>query len=79
LNHPFHDISVQDDLTPGAWNAVNVCLRVQPEEKVTLITDRSSQEIGADWISSTHIDVMGTKFDIWIDDRKVMAGGRFLL
>ena len=25
------------------------------------------------------IDVVGTKFDIWIDDTKIMAGGRFLL
>ncbi len=33
----------------------------------------------ADRISSTHIDVVGTKFDIWIDDTKIMAGGRFLL
>jgi leucyl aminopeptidase (aminopeptidase T) len=47
LNHSLHDIPVHDDLTQGSWNAVNVCLRVQAGEKVTLITDRSSQEIGA--------------------------------
>ena len=34
---------------------------------------------GADWYSSTHIDVVGREFDIWADDRQIMAGGRFLI
>ncbi|HEY2017591.1 MAG TPA: aminopeptidase [Bryobacteraceae bacterium] len=34
---------------------------------------------GADWYSSTHIDVVGRKFDIWIDGRQIMHGGAFLL
>lgn len=32
---------------------------------------------GADWYSSTHIDVVGRKFDIWADDRQIMKSGRF--
>lgn len=34
---------------------------------------------GADWTSSTHIDVVATRFDIWVDDRQIMAGGKFLI
>ena len=34
---------------------------------------------GADWYSQTHIDVVGRKFDIWIDGRQIMRGGAFLL
>jgi len=34
---------------------------------------------GADWHSSTHIDVVGREFDIWIDGRQIMRGGEFLL
>ena len=34
---------------------------------------------GADWFSSTHIDVVGTRFDIWVDDRQIMQDGRFLI
>jgi leucyl aminopeptidase (aminopeptidase T) len=34
---------------------------------------------GADWYSSTHIDVVGTRFDIWVDDRQIMRAGRFLI
>ncbi len=34
---------------------------------------------GADWYSSTHIDVVGRKFDVWIDGRQIMHSGAFLL
>jgi leucyl aminopeptidase (aminopeptidase T) len=34
---------------------------------------------GANWFSSTHIDVVGTKFDIWVDDRQIMRQGQFLI
>lgn len=34
---------------------------------------------GADWYSSTHIDVVGTRFDIWVDDQPIMRDGRFLI
>jgi aminopeptidase len=34
---------------------------------------------GADWYSSTHIDVVGTHFDIWVDDQQIMKDGRFLI
>jgi aminopeptidase len=34
---------------------------------------------GAEWDSSTHIDVVGTRFDIWADDRQIMQAGQFLI
>jgi leucyl aminopeptidase (aminopeptidase T) len=34
---------------------------------------------GAKWYSSTHIDVVGTKFDIWVDDQQIMRRGQFLI
>jgi aminopeptidase len=34
---------------------------------------------GAEWFSSTHIDVVGRKFDIWVDDEQIMRGGKFLI
>lgn len=37
------------------------------------------QHTGAQWHSSTHIDVVGTNFDIWADDRAIMRSGQFLL
>ncbi len=35
------------EFAPGARSAVNTCLRIQPEEKVTLITDRATEAIAA--------------------------------
>jgi leucyl aminopeptidase (aminopeptidase T) len=32
---------------------------------------------GANWHSSTHIDVVGRNFDIWADSRQIMTNGRF--
>ena len=34
---------------------------------------------GADWYCATHIDVVGTKFDIWADGRQIMQAGKFLI
>ena len=37
------------------------------------------EHTGAEWHSSTHIDVVGTNFDIWADERPLMRAGQFLL
>ncbi|MFY9660079.1 MAG: aminopeptidase [Terriglobales bacterium] len=34
---------------------------------------------GAEWYSSTHIDVVGRKFDIWVDGEQIMRDGHFLI
>jgi leucyl aminopeptidase (aminopeptidase T) len=40
-------IATDPELMPGARNAVVSCLRIQPDEKVTLITDEACLPIGA--------------------------------
>src|SRR5882762_10069614 len=37
------------------------------------------EHTGAQWYSSTHIDVVGTKFDIWVDNTQIMHSGKFLI
>ena len=37
------------------------------------------EHTGAKWYSSTHIDVVGRKFDIWVDGEQIMRGGEFLI
>jgi len=34
---------------------------------------------GAEWDSTTHIDVVGRKFNIWVDDQQIMQDGKFLI
>jgi len=38
---------IDADLMPGAHNAIEVCLRVRPDERVTIITDEATREIAA--------------------------------
>jgi len=37
------------------------------------------QHTGAGWHSSTHIDVVGRNFDIWVDGEQIMRSGKFLI
>ncbi len=43
----LHSVPADEELAPGARNAIRSCLRVEPSEKVTLITDRVCLPIGA--------------------------------
>jgi leucyl aminopeptidase (aminopeptidase T) len=38
-----------------------------------------AEHTGAKWASSTHIDIVGRRFDIWFDDEQVMADSKFLI
>jgi leucyl aminopeptidase (aminopeptidase T) len=41
--------------------------------------DPYGSQTGANWRSSTHVDVLTRCCDVWIDDEQVMAAGRYLL
>jgi aminopeptidase len=57
-------IPFDPELTPGARNAVQVCLRVQPSEKVTIITDEATKEIAASIVRE--IENVGSPYRAWI-------------
>lgn len=40
-------IAYAEDLIPGARNAIRTCLRIEPHERVTVITDRETEPIAA--------------------------------
>jgi leucyl aminopeptidase (aminopeptidase T) len=52
------------ELTPGARNAVEVCLRIQPDEKVTVITDNACLEIAASLVHE--LDRLNIAFNAFI-------------
>ena len=39
--------TIDAELAPGARNAIKVCLRLQPDERITIITDEATREIAA--------------------------------
>ena len=40
-------LAVDPELAPGARNAIRVCLRLQPNERITIITDEATRDIAA--------------------------------
>ena len=63
-NRTLHQIPFDSELTPGARNAVDVCLRVQPSEKVTVITDEVSREIAAAIVHE--LERVGAPYQVWM-------------
>jgi aminopeptidase len=59
VNFPF-----DPELILGARNAVSVCLRIQPSEKVTVITDEATKEIAASMVRE--IENVGARFRAWV-------------
>ena len=56
--------SFDPELTPGARNAVGVCLRIQPSEKVTIITDDATREIAASLVRE--LEHLGAPYRAWV-------------
>ena len=63
-NRQLNTLSFDPELTPGARNAVNVCLRIQPSEKVTIITDEATREIAASLVHE--LEILGAPYRGWI-------------
>jgi len=63
-NGKFSTIPFDPELTPGARNAVKVCLRVQPGERVTVITDEVTKEIAASMVRE--LDAVGAPYQAWV-------------
>ena len=63
-NQQLSTLPFDPELTPGARNAVNVCLRIQPGEKVTVITDEATKEIAASLVHE--VENVGAAYQAWI-------------
>jgi aminopeptidase len=62
-NRELNTLSFDPELTPGARNAVNVCLRILPSEKVTVITDEATREIAASLVRE--LEAVGAPYRAW--------------
>ncbi len=63
-NQQLSTLTFDPELTPGARNAVNVCLRIQPNEKVTVITDEATKEIAACIVRE--LERIGSVYRAWV-------------
>src|SRR5246500_2645347 len=60
----LNKIPFDAEFTPGARNAVNVCLRIQPSEQVCVITDEATIEIAAAIVGE--LEKMGAPYHAWV-------------
>jgi len=63
-NQQLSTLPFDPELTPGARNAVNVCLRIQPGEKVTVVTDEATREIASSLVHE--LDSVGATYRAWV-------------
>jgi leucyl aminopeptidase (aminopeptidase T) len=63
-NRKLNEMAFDPELTPGARNAVRVCLRILPSEKVTVITDEVSLEIAAAIVRE--LEELGCRYQTWV-------------
>src|SRR3979411_178138 len=42
-----HTVNIDPELQPGARNAIRDCLRLKPDERITIITDEATRDIAA--------------------------------
>jgi aminopeptidase len=60
----LRNVSFDAEYTPGARSAVRTCLRIQPTEKVTLITDEYTKEIAAS--IAAELEQVGCPFNAFV-------------
>jgi len=63
-NRQLNQMAFDPQLSPGARNAVRVCLRIEPSEKVTVITDEVSLEIAAAIVRE--LEEVGCRYRTWV-------------
>ncbi len=64
MNNTVTEIDFDKDLTEGAHNAISVCLKLKPEERITIITDNESLEIAASLVSE--IKKTGSPYSVMV-------------
>jgi len=64
MNYTVTEIDFDKDLSKGAYNAINVCLRLKPEERITIITDNESIEIAASLVNE--IKKIGSEYSVMV-------------
>src|SRR2546423_1106124 len=55
---------IDPELIPGARNAINVCLRLKPQERITIITDTATREIAA--ALQTEVEGVGSDYSLFV-------------
>lgn len=64
MNSEIQNVTFDSELSKGAYNAINACLRLKPTERVTIITDNEDIEIAA--ALAAEIKKVGSEFSVMV-------------
>src|SRR3954449_6808693 len=59
-----HTITLDPELQPGARNAIRDCLRLKPEERITIITDEATRDIAA--ALQSEVEEVGASHSVFV-------------
>src|SRR3954468_4986845 len=59
-----HTVTIDPELQPGARNAIRDCLRLKPDERITIITDEATREIAA--ALQSEVEEVGAEHSVFI-------------
>ncbi|MFL6583174.1 MAG: aminopeptidase [Chthoniobacterales bacterium] len=57
-------VAVEEELIPGAWNAIHVCLRLKSDERITIITDEETLPIAA--ALQSQVEELGADYGVFV-------------
>src|SRR5437667_6172848 len=55
---------IDSELVPGARNAIDICLRLKPQERITIITDTATRQIAA--ALQTEVERVGSEYSLFV-------------
>ena len=55
---------IDPELVPGARNAIDVCLRLEPRERITIITDTATREIAG--ALQKEVERVGSEYSLFV-------------
>ena len=64
MEHTHTAVDFDKELSEGAYNAIVVCLRLKPEERITIITDNESLEIASSLVAE--IKKVGAEYSVMV-------------
>lgn len=63
LKKEFSHLAVDPQLAPGAFNAINTCLRLQPHERITIIAGEECMDIAAALVKE--VETIGSRYALY--------------
>src|SRR5881227_3184359 len=68
---------IDPELVPGARNAIDVCLRLKPQERITIITDTATREIAA--ALQKEVERVGSEYSLFVLEHHARRPLKYML